>query len=279
SDDEFRVLDFKHGKTVQTTKKKRQVHKAVPPRELKMSFDQDWTSAWPGQRTFHPASVPLPVRQGISKLGTSPGKFGNAELMKIPNFLHLTPPAVKKHCVALKKFCTPWPDDLKTDTSCREHFPIEITTSNFCHSSPSIRNPLSRIVTIKVPLSVLNLDKHAKDKFLRLVGERYDERTGIVTITTDKCPLKEQNYDYAFYLLAAVFHESWITEPWEKEKSEVDMEYYDWDRSRSKSNVEKYIKSCTNSFDVTHPTVKEYKEAVVTLFDQGTLFFFILVYL
>jgi len=35
--------------------------------------------------------------------GISPGKYANAELMKIPNFLHLTPAHVKKHCEALKR--------------------------------------------------------------------------------------------------------------------------------------------------------------------------------
>ena len=29
-------------------------------------------------------------------------KEGNLELLKIPNFLHLTPVAIKKHCEALK---------------------------------------------------------------------------------------------------------------------------------------------------------------------------------
>jgi len=35
--------------------------------------------------------------------GIAPGKYANAELMKIPNFLHLTPAHVKKHCEALKR--------------------------------------------------------------------------------------------------------------------------------------------------------------------------------
>ena len=34
--------------------------------------------------------------------GIPPGRYGNAELMKIPNFLHLTPAHVKKHCAAIK---------------------------------------------------------------------------------------------------------------------------------------------------------------------------------
>jgi len=35
--------------------------------------------------------------------GIAPGKYANAELMKIPNFLHLTPAHVRKHCEALKR--------------------------------------------------------------------------------------------------------------------------------------------------------------------------------
>lgn len=27
-----------------------------------------------------------------------------------------------------------------------------------------------------------------------------------------RCPLKKQNYDYAHYLLTAVFHESWVSD-------------------------------------------------------------------
>ena len=83
-------------------------------REKKMKPDQDWPSVWPGPRTFHPASVPLPVRQGFAKLRGQvvPGKYVNTELMKIPNFLHLTPPAIKRQCEALKKFCTAWPEGI-----------------------------------------------------------------------------------------------------------------------------------------------------------------------
>lgn len=175
-----------------------------------MPIDQDWGNVWPGPKTFHPASVPLPLHQGYVEKGAPPGKFANAELMKIPNFLHLTPPVVKRQCEALKKFCTPWPKGLETDEKCEHHFPVEIITSDYCHSSPTIRDPLARIVTLKVKLSQLELDKHAKDKFLRLIGDRYDETTDIVTIVTDRCPTRKQNYDYAMYLLTAVYHESWV---------------------------------------------------------------------
>lgn len=79
------------------------------------------------------------------------------------------------------------------------------------------------------------MDKHAKDKFLRLAGPRYNAETDVITIVTDRCPLRKQNYDYAQYLLTALFHESWITEPWEETtKSIADMEYYDWHLNKSK---------------------------------------------
>ena len=32
-----------------------------------MKPDQDWEAVWPATRTFHPASVPLPVRQGATQ--------------------------------------------------------------------------------------------------------------------------------------------------------------------------------------------------------------------
>lgn len=116
-----------------------------------MDVKQDWGNVWPGPRSFHPATVPLPIRQGYQeKAIAAPDKFANAELMKIPNFLHLTPPVIKRQCEALKKYCTPWPKGLETDELCEEHFPVQYITSDYVHGLPSIRNPLSRIITIKV---------------------------------------------------------------------------------------------------------------------------------
>lgn len=69
-----------------------------------MPVDQDWGNVWPTARTFHPASVPLPLHQGYvpPQKRAPPNKWGNLELMKIPNFLHLTPPVIKRQCEALK---------------------------------------------------------------------------------------------------------------------------------------------------------------------------------
>lgn len=148
-EEQFRVLDLKRvtsRKAVQRRVVKRP--EVPPPRTTQMKEDQDWPSVWPGPRTFHPATVPIPIRQGRNKLGASPNKYGNAELMKIPNFLHLTPPAIKRHCEALKQFCTQWPKGLETDEKCQKYFPVEVITSDYCHSSPTIRDPLARIVSI-----------------------------------------------------------------------------------------------------------------------------------
>lgn len=86
------------------------------------------------------------------------------------------------------------------------------------------------------------LDQHARDKFLRLVDTRYDPETDIVTISVDRCPLRKQNFEYAQYLLTALFHESFIVEPWESLKVEADMEYYDWQNNQSKKTVETILR-------------------------------------
>jgi len=193
-----------------------------------MKPDQDWGSVWPGARTFHPASVPLPVRQGVvqQKAQVVPSKWANAELMKIPNFLHLTPPVIKKHCDALKKFCTPWPQGLETEEDVSEHFPLTVITSDYLNSSSSIRDRRSRVVTMQFNIDSLNLDHHARDKLIRLVEDRYCEETGVVSLTADRCPYRGQNLDYLSYLLTALYHESWALEQWEGEKKIEDQEVF-----------------------------------------------------
>uniref|UniRef100_A0A8C4LAI8 Mitochondrial ribosomal protein S35 n=1 Tax=Equus asinus TaxID=9793 RepID=A0A8C4LAI8_EQUAS len=171
------------------------------------------------------------------KAGCPWTKEGNLELLKIPNFLHLTPVAIKKHCEALKEFCTEWPAALDNDEKCEKHFPVEIETADYVSAGPSVRNPKARVVTLRVKLSSLNLDDHAKKKLIKLVGERYCKTTDVLTIRTDRCPLKRQNYDYAVYLLTVLYHESWKTEEWEKNKTEADMEEYVWENSSSEKNI------------------------------------------
>jgi small subunit ribosomal protein S35 len=73
-----------------------------------MSTDQDWTNVWPAATTFKGSVVPLPITQGYvasdkENKGLPIEKYANAELMKIPNFFHLTPNHIKKHCAAIKR--------------------------------------------------------------------------------------------------------------------------------------------------------------------------------
>lgn len=250
------------------------------PRTEKMPVDQDWTAVYPAATPFRPSSVPLPVRMGYPVKGGVPlEKKGNLELIKIPNFLHLTPAAIKKHCEALKPFCTEWPSVLDTDAKCDEHFPIKVESTDYVPAGPSIRNPSARIVHLKVKLSSLNLDDHARKKMLKLVGERYCKDTDILTITTDSCPLRQQNYDYAMYLLTVLYHESWKTESWEAGKTTADMEEYSWEDSPSQKNILDVLVRMKVAEEgegeevreqlLGRKEVQEYKDSVTRLKNEG----------
>lgn len=266
-DEEFRVLNLRPHKGRQFAERRKiKKPETLPPRFRQMSPEQDWGAVWPGPRTFHPATVPLPVRQGFTEGGKAPpGKFANAELMKIPNFLHLTPPVVRRQCEALKRFCTQWPRGLENEEKIERNFPLRVISTDYCLSSPSIRMPLARIVSLKLKLATLKLDEHARDKFLRLVKERYNPDTDELTIVTDRCPLRKQNYDYALYLLTALCHESRSVEVWEQAKSVADMEFYDWTRNRSAETSREIVN--WNGGDAKPP--QKYVTAVERLMNEG----------
>lgn len=216
----------------------------ISPRYKRMAVNQDWASAWPAARTFHPASVPLPLHMSYVddlKMNSPLPKFNNPELLKIPNFLHLTPPAVKRQCEALKKFCTAWPEALKSDEDLDRHFPVSVTTKDFVFSAASLRWPEARVVELKIKLADLKLDDHASDKMKRLLRHRYDPQTDLITLRTDSCPLRAQNLEYGQYLLTALYFESWKTEPWEAEKAYSDWERYFWEKSPSKRSISEYL--------------------------------------
>uniref|UniRef100_A0A4W5MT74 Mitochondrial ribosomal protein S35 n=1 Tax=Hucho hucho TaxID=62062 RepID=A0A4W5MT74_9TELE len=176
------------------------------PRTDRMPVDQDWTAVYPAAAPFRQGSVPLPVRMGFPvKRGVPPEKKGNLELIKIPNFLHLTPiSTVKKHLDIISHFLGLWPSALDTDAKYDEHFPVKVKSKDYVSAGTSLRNPSARIVHLRVKLSSLNLDDHARKKMVKLVGE--------------SCPVRQQNYDYAMYLLTKV-------EALESEKTVADMEY------------------------------------------------------
>ena len=51
------------------------------------------------------------------------------------------------------EFCTEWPAGLETDEACQKHFPVEVQSSDFVFSGPSIRDPRARNVTVRVSYS------------------------------------------------------------------------------------------------------------------------------
>uniref|UniRef100_A0A8C5N1E4 Mitochondrial ribosomal protein S35 n=1 Tax=Leptobrachium leishanense TaxID=445787 RepID=A0A8C5N1E4_9ANUR len=275
------ALSVTQSKTVPETQRNRanrrgpQHRAAIAPRTEKMHPDQDWVNVYPTAAAFKPSAVPLPVRMGYPlKRSVPPEKTGNLELVKIPNFLHLTPVAIKKHCEALREFCTEWPSALSREDICAQHYPIEFQTVDYVSAGPSVRNPKARVVTLQVKLSSLNLDDHSKKKLLKLVGSRYDKASDSLTIRTDRCPLQKQNQDYAMYLLTVLYHESWKTEAWESEKAESDMEEYVWEGSKSEASVlQTMLKvdsdSLTKEDLLRSPKVQEYRSATVMLRNQG----------
>ncbi|XP_054631734.1 28S ribosomal protein S35, mitochondrial isoform X1 [Dunckerocampus dactyliophorus] len=249
-----------------------------PPRTEKMSADQDWTNVYPAATPFRASAVPLPVRMGYPVKGGVPlEKKGNLELIKVPNFLHLTPVAIRKHCEALKPFCTDWPSSLDTDAKCDQHFPVKVETSDYISAGLSLRNPSARVVHLRLKLSALNLDDHARKKMLKLVGERYCKDTDVLTITTDSCPLRQQNYDHAMYLLTVLYHESWKTETWEAEKTVADMEEYSWEDSPSQKNImDTLLRTKAVAAEdgireqlLGRSEVQEYKDSVTRLKNEG----------
>ena len=54
---------------------------------------------------------------------------------------------------------------------------------------------------------------------------RFNDETGEITLTTDRCPCRGQNKDYCKYLLTALFHEGWSMEDWELNEVEDKEEF------------------------------------------------------
>uniref|UniRef100_A0A8R1HW53 MRP-S28 domain-containing protein n=1 Tax=Caenorhabditis japonica TaxID=281687 RepID=A0A8R1HW53_CAEJA len=216
-----------------------------PPRSEEMDADQKWSDVWPAARTFAASVVPLPVRMGSRPNTEKRAPFkkeGNLELVKIPNFLHLTPAAIQQHCEAIKKFCTPFPPELlNTPELAKTELPISVDYNTYVHQGTNIRDIRSRVVTMKVQVAALKFSEHALEKFARLAANRYDETTGILTIITDRCHTRKQNIDYAYYLLTVLYHEALKVESWEKLSARADALKVDFDGSTTKSRLVEII--------------------------------------
>ncbi|XP_076037787.1 small ribosomal subunit protein mS35-like [Oratosquilla oratoria] len=120
---------------------------------------------------------------------------------------------------------------------------------------------------MKVKLSSLDLNDHGVDKLLRLVGDRYDPETDMLTLVTDRCPLSRQNYDYSRYLLSVLYSEAKKIEPWEHEKSLEDQEKYTWEGSPSEQNLNTIIEASKES--VPPQYINEYSDVVTAIHNEG----------
>uniref|UniRef100_A0A8C6PCS0 Mitochondrial ribosomal protein S35 n=1 Tax=Nothobranchius furzeri TaxID=105023 RepID=A0A8C6PCS0_NOTFU len=218
--DESEVLSFlgfpeRSGKGSFGRRAKREVSPGKPRTE-KMPLDQDWTSVYPAATPFRANSVPLPVRMGYPvRGGVPPEKKGNLELIKIPNFLHLTPAAIRKHCEALKPFCTEWPSALDSGDKCDELFPVKIESSDFVSAGPSVRNPAARVVHLRVSDVIRPNIKY--ESFIDELPSTLGRAQSSVRLVT-------------FSVVQKI-------ETWEAEKTRADMEEYIWEDSPSQKNL------------------------------------------
>uniref|UniRef100_A0A7E4VQ62 MRP-S28 domain-containing protein n=1 Tax=Panagrellus redivivus TaxID=6233 RepID=A0A7E4VQ62_PANRE len=232
------------------------------PRSEEMPVDQDWPSVWPAAATYKSSVVPLPIRMGTRKKPEKRAPFkkvGNLELLKIPNFLHLTPEHIKRHCEAMKKFTTPFPPELIQNPSLAEsEFPVTVRYSDYLHQGTSLRDPRARVNTIEVKLdSFPDFDEHAKDKFRHLVGSRFNEETNTLTIVTDRCYTRKQNREYADFLLTALYYEALKVESWEELKARNDNLKVEFAGSKVEKRIAELAKKAE---DVSPSAVKEFAE-------------------
>ncbi|CAJ0588767.1 unnamed protein product [Cylicocyclus nassatus] len=214
------------------------------PRSEEMSTDQDWTAVWPAARSFASSVVPLPVRMGTRPNPEKRAPFkkqGNLELVKIPNFLHLTPAAIEKHCNAIKKFCTQYPQELIENKDLVEsEFPMKINYNTYVHQGTNIRDNRARVITLQ-------------DKLIRLAGDRYDEKTDTLTVITDRCITRKQNLDYAFYLLTAIYHEANKVESWEELKQRQDSLKVEFEGSETQKKLVSFLKHAVKNEKLETP--------------------------
>ncbi|MEN2498996.1 MAG: 28S ribosomal protein S35, mitochondrial, partial [Marteilia pararefringens] len=266
-------------------------YKKFRNRNCKISDSYDsshnWADTWPNSSTYNHSICPLPLYQGyrvgmhnkLRKVAPPPA-YGNLELMKIPNFLHLTPDHIKRHCEALKSLCTYLPKNSDPHTNqvtsdevkqlLNDELPVELTSQDILYDSADFYHEISRRVRLTICVDRFNFNDSEKSKFVKLVGDRYDSETGVFTIEAEKCPTRQQNYDYAMYLLKVVYHECKKIAEWEKDdkKDLEDLDRFDWHKSQSITRIAD-IKS--KGCKIRPEVEAAYKDSVSNLFHNPDL--------
>ncbi|MES1905703.1 MAG: 28S ribosomal protein S35, mitochondrial, partial [Paramarteilia canceri] len=194
-----------------------------------------------------------------------PGPEANLELIKISNFLHLTPNHIKQHCEMIRsKFCNFLPtEDKEFMNLIAEEMPIDLETIDFLYDSPHSYDERSRKVTLSIKVEDLKLSKEQKAKLVKLAGNFYNFQENKLKIVADKCPLRSQNIDYSLFLLQVLYRESKKLHHWEKERTLEDLIEYDWDKGSSKTFLKEFENKVVNKAD--KETIKkfdQYKKAV-----------------
>jgi len=201
---------------------------------------KDWPSAHPTPQSYNQNIIPLPIRMGrhwINRIDPLPAEAdGNIELLKIPNFFHLTPPAIERHCEALKPYTTPFPKDVIDR-------PIRITTINYLYDGPSVRHPNSRKIKFQVYVKDLQLTAVEETKLKRLLGKRYNPQNDELTLISQLCTTRAHNKEYGYYLLASLLQEARTVHDWEEKVSEYQDEVVDVELS----SVRKELKPKLNT--------------------------------
>ena len=182
-------------------------------KDWRSHLDEDWTHVWPVSRVFDHHVVHLPLRAGAKTFGNEPrpNSISNQELMKVPNFLHLTPKHIEMHIKALKPLCTRWPTSM-TESS----FPVRFRTYNFLRPGGSTLHPRSHAVEMTVDINAIPLFVEKRQKLLAIVGKRCHPRSQKLVLKSDTLPSRKLNKDHLKYQLLALYSEVAKTEDWEK---------------------------------------------------------------
>ncbi|KAI6646519.1 28S ribosomal protein S35, mitochondrial-like [Oopsacas minuta] len=173
--------------------------------------DNDWSDIYPTEKPFDPYLIGLPIRAGGHRIRKElpPLAEGNVVFWEDTNFFHLTPPAIQKHCEALKPLCTEWPSDLP-------YCPIEVETVDFLLPGNERYHQDGRHVRMEIDFDSLNLSARPREKMLELLGDKYDIDKNVIKLESRRCPTKTQNKEYLYYLLKVLYYEANRTEKWEE---------------------------------------------------------------
>lgn len=140
------------------------------------------------------------------------------------------------------EFFTPWPEFTPEDKIA--YFPLHLKYSDYIHQSCSLRDCRSRTVTMNMPESAFDLKGEREfTKFRQLSGKRFDLQTRWFTIVIDRCYTRQQNLDYAEFLVTVLYSEVKKIEPWESLKTRKDYLYRHFKGSMTEMRLLEVLKS------------------------------------